>query len=79
VTERHPKKEIQSAIEYAVEHGWHFTKAGPRAHIYEHYTARTKVAMVAVSESFPRHVVPATMPVTFAAASTAVCMPPVRR
>jgi hypothetical protein len=34
VAERHPKKEIQSAIEYAFEQGWHFTKAGARAHIY---------------------------------------------
>ncbi|HEX3599531.1 MAG TPA: hypothetical protein VHU84_05275 [Lacipirellulaceae bacterium] len=34
MADRHPKKEIQSAIEYAQDRGWHFTKAGPRAHIY---------------------------------------------
>ncbi len=32
--ERHPKKEIQAAIEYALERGWRFIKAGPRAHVY---------------------------------------------
>lgn len=33
-TDRHPKKEIHAAIEYALERNWTFTKAGPRAHIY---------------------------------------------
>lgn len=32
--QRHPKKAIQAAIEYAIERGWRFEKAGPRAHIY---------------------------------------------
>jgi len=34
MAERHPKKEIQSAIEFALARGWRFEKAGPRAHIY---------------------------------------------
>jgi hypothetical protein len=34
VADRHPKKEIQSAIEYALQRGWRFTKGGPHAHIY---------------------------------------------
>ena len=34
MADRHPKKEIQAAIEYARNRGWRFVKAGPRAHIY---------------------------------------------
>jgi hypothetical protein len=34
VADRHPKKEIQSTIEYALQRGWRFIKAGPHAHIY---------------------------------------------
>jgi hypothetical protein len=31
---RHPKKDIQGAIDYAESRGWTFEKAGPRAHCY---------------------------------------------
>ncbi|MGH7200330.1 MAG: hypothetical protein ACREJB_06970 [Planctomycetaceae bacterium] len=31
---KHPNKHIREAIRYAELHGWTFTKAGPRAHIY---------------------------------------------
>lgn len=31
---RHSKKEVQNAIDYALERGWSFEKAGPRAHSY---------------------------------------------
>jgi len=34
VADRHPKKEIQAAIEYATNRGWKFVKAAARAHIY---------------------------------------------
>lgn len=34
MADRHPKKEIQSAIEYALARGRRFLKAGPRAHRY---------------------------------------------
>jgi len=31
---RHPNKDIQEAIGYAVLRGWRIEKAGPRAHTY---------------------------------------------
>lgn len=30
--QRHPNKHIHEAIEYAVQNGWAFVKAGPRSH-----------------------------------------------
>ncbi|HMC12035.1 MAG TPA: hypothetical protein VKH44_12125, partial [Pirellulaceae bacterium] len=30
----HPNKHIREAVDYALEHGWTFKLAGPRAHIW---------------------------------------------
>ncbi|MCY3767175.1 MAG: hypothetical protein OXH06_17280 [Gemmatimonadetes bacterium] len=30
----HPNRHIRAAIAYALEHGWTFRKAGPRAHTW---------------------------------------------
>ncbi|MEX0715900.1 MAG: hypothetical protein WD066_04900 [Planctomycetaceae bacterium] len=34
MAKHHPNKEINSAIQYALENGWRFVKSGPRAHAY---------------------------------------------
>jgi hypothetical protein len=31
---RHPKKELEAAVAYAMSHGWTFTKAKARAHVW---------------------------------------------
>lgn len=71
--ERHPKKEIQAAIEYALERGWKFDKAGPRAHIYSmaHYIVRSTIVRAAELPYFRHPGAPKTMPSIFVAASMA--------
>ncbi|WP_459555611.1 hypothetical protein [Lacunimicrobium album] len=34
MAKHHPNKDINAAIEYALERGWRFEKAGARAHVF---------------------------------------------
>lgn len=34
VAKKHPRKQIEEVIAYAVHRGWRFAEAGPRAHLF---------------------------------------------